>query len=244
MTGLALRVRGVHKSYDAPVLAGLDLDVPVGALVALLGPSGCGKTTLLRVVAGFERIEAGTVEVGGQLVAGCSETTRDRHVAPERRRVGIVPQEGALFPHLSVHDNVAFGLPRPARRGPRPDEVLELVGLAGLGARMPHELSGGQQQRVAIARALCQRAPLLLADEPVSALDPASAEQVLTLLADLAHTDALAVLCVLHQPELARRHSDRVIGLLHGQTVFDVPAHALPPEQVAALYESAPEQPR
>ncbi len=162
----ALRVRGLSKSFDAPVLDGIDLDVAAGALVALLGPSGCGKTTLLRLVAGFERADAGTIEVGGQLVEG-----PDCHLPPERRRIGIVPQEGALFPHLSVHANVAFGLARGERRGTRPDEVLELVGLAGLGSRMPHELSGGQQQRVALARALAPRPSLVLLDEPFSALD-------------------------------------------------------------------------
>ena len=124
--GLALRVRGVSKAFDAPVLDDLDLDVPVGSLVALLGPSGCGKTTLLRLVAGFECADAGTVEVGGRLVEGRDASGRGRHVAPERRRVGIVPQEGALFPHLSVHDNVAFGLPRAARRGTSPTKNMRL----------------------------------------------------------------------------------------------------------------------
>ena len=219
MTGLALRVRGVHKSYDAPVLAGLDLDVPVGALVALLGPSGCGKTTLLRIVAGFERLEAGTVEVGGQLVAGCSETAKDRHVAPERRRVGIVPQEGALFPHLSVHDNVAFGLPRPARRGPRPDEVLELVGLAGLGARMPHELSGGQQQRVAVARALAPSPSLVLLDEPFSALDAGLRATVRAeVRASLRAAGASAVL-VTHDQQEALSVADIVAVVRDGRVV-------------------------
>ena len=214
MNELALRVRGVHKSYDAPVLTGLDLDVEPGTLVALLGPSGCGKTTLLRIVAGFERAAAGTVEVGGQLVEGPGRT-----VAPERRRVGIVPQEGALFPHLSVHDNVAFGLPRAERRGTRPDEVLELVGLAGLGGRMPHELSGGQQQRVAVARALAPRPSLVLLDEPFSALDAGLRAQVRAeVRASLQAAGASAVL-VTHDQQEALSVADVVAVVRDGRVV-------------------------
>ncbi|MBC7373654.1 MAG: ABC transporter ATP-binding protein, partial [Frankiales bacterium] len=214
MTELALRVRGLSKAFGAPVLNGLDLDVVAGSLVALLGPSGCGKTTLLRLVAGFEPTDAGTVEVGGQLVAGpgC-------HVAPERRRVGIVPQEGALFPHLSVHDNVAFGLTRAQRRGTRPDEVLELVGLAELGRRMPHELSGGQQQRVALARALAPRPSLVLLDEPFSALDAGLRATVRAeVRASLQAAGAAAVL-VTHDQQEALSVADVVAVVRDGQVV-------------------------
>jgi iron(III) transport system ATP-binding protein len=214
VSDLALRVRGVAKAYDAPVLTGLDLDVEVGSLVALLGPSGCGKTTLLRIVAGFERAAAGTVEVGGQLVEGPGGA-----VAPERRRVGMVPQEGALFPHLSVHDNVAFGLPRAERRGARPDEVLELVGLAGLGGRMPHELSGGQQQRVAVARALAPRPSLVLLDEPFSALDAGLRAQVRSeVRASLRAAGASAVL-VTHDQQEALSVADVVAVVRDGRVV-------------------------
>ena len=214
MTELALQVRGVRKSYDAPVLTGLDLAVETGSLVALLGPSGCGKTTLLRVVAGFERAEAGTVEVGGALVEGPG-----RHLAPERRRVGIVPQEGALFPHLSVRDNVAFGLPRPARRGTRPDEVLELVDLVGLGTRMPHELSGGQQQRVAVARALAPRPSLVLLDEPFSALDAGLRATVRAQVrASLRAAGASAIL-VTHDQQEALSVADVVAVVRDGRVV-------------------------
>ena len=214
MSDLALRVRGVEKSFDAPVLTGLDLDVPVGSLVALLGPSGCGKTTLLRIVAGFERAQAGTVEVGGELVEGPGRT-----VPPERRRVGIVPQEGALFPHLSVHDNVAFGLSRAERRGSRPDEVLDLVGLAGAGARMPHELSGGQQQRVAVARALAPRPSLVLLDEPFSALDAGLRAQVRSeVRASLRAAGASAVL-VTHDQQEALSVADVVAVVRDGKVV-------------------------
>jgi iron(III) transport system ATP-binding protein len=169
----ALRVEGLTKSYGPhapPVLDGLDLTVPGGALAAVLGPSGCGKTTLLRVIAGFLRADAGSVTVGGRVLTGPGV-----HLPPERRRVGIVPQEGALFPHLSVARNVAFGLTGLDRtaRGRRTEEMLDLVGLAGYGERMPHELSGGQQQRIALARALAPRPALVLLDEPFNALDSA-----------------------------------------------------------------------
>ena len=214
MTDLALRVRGVTKSYDAPVLTGLDLDVEVGSLVALLGPSGCGKTTLLRVVAGFERAASGTVEVGGQVVEGPGRT-----VPPERRRVGIVPQEGALFPHLSVHDNVGFGLPRAERRGSRPDEVLELVGLAGLGRRMPHELSGGQQQRVAVARALAPRPSLVLLDEPFSALDAGLRAQVRAEVRESLRAAGASAVLVTHDQQEALSVADVVAVVRDGKVV-------------------------
>jgi iron(III) transport system ATP-binding protein len=166
-----LIVRGLVKSFGAqPVLRGVDLTVPEGTLAAVLGPSGCGKTTLLRIVAGFDNPDAGEVLIGGRAVAGPG-LSRGRAVAPERRAVGIVPQEGALFPHLTVAGNVGFGLPRGRASSSRVEQMLELVGLAGYGSRMPHELSGGQQQRVAVARALAPAPALILLDEPFSALD-------------------------------------------------------------------------
>ncbi|MEI2697275.1 MAG: ATP-binding cassette domain-containing protein [Microthrixaceae bacterium] len=140
-----VRVLGVSKSFDGStnVLQGVDVDVDAGATLALLGPSGCGKTTLLRIIAGLDRPDDGTVSVGGRTLTGPSTM-----VPPERRRVGMVFQDWALFPHLSVSRNVGFGLPRQERRrSPRIDEALELVGLSSMGDRMPATLSGGQQQR-------------------------------------------------------------------------------------------------
>jgi iron(III) transport system ATP-binding protein len=166
-----MRVQGLHKSFGTTrVLIGLDLHVAERSLTAVLGPSGCGKTTLLRLVAGFGAPDAGEIWIGGTKVSWAGGG-----VPPERRSIGIVPQEGALFPHLSVERNVAFGLrgsdwSRAARKD-RVAELLALVGLAGYGSRMPHELSGGQQQRVAVARALAPRPALVLLDEPFSALD-------------------------------------------------------------------------
>ena len=167
--GLGLHVSGLAKSFGAlKVLDGVALDVPAGVMTAVLGPSGCGKTTLLRLVAGFERADAGRIVIGDQVA---TDVTSGVHLPPERRRIGYVAQEGALFPHLSVAANIGFGLPRAARRGSRIDDLLELVGMPGLGERMPHELSGGQQQRVALARALAPEPALVLLDEPFAALD-------------------------------------------------------------------------
>lgn len=211
-----LRITGVSKGYGpgSTVLDGLGLDVPGGALAAVLGPSGCGKTTLLRVIAGFLRADAGTVVVGGRTLTGPGT-----HLPPENRRVGIVPQEGALFPHLSVARNVAFGLTgrdRAERRG-RTDEMLDLVGLAGYGERMPHELSGGQQQRVALARALAPAPALVLLDEPFNALDSALRAGVRAdVRAALRATGATGVL-VTHDQQEALSTADLVAVVRDGR---------------------------
>ncbi|MFH9063250.1 ABC transporter ATP-binding protein [Streptomyces coeruleorubidus] len=211
-----LHVEGLTKSYGAgePVLRGLELTVPAGTLAAVLGPSGCGKTTMLRVVAGFLPADAGTIRLGDRLLNGAGV-----HVPPERRRIGIVPQEGALFPHLSVARNVAFGLTR-ADRGERrrtTDEMLELVGLTGYGDRMPHELSGGQQQRVALARALAPRPQLVLLDEPFNALDSALRAGVRAdVRSALRATGATAVL-VTHDQQEALSTADLVAVVRDGR---------------------------
>jgi iron(III) transport system ATP-binding protein len=211
-----LHVEGLTKSYGAgePVLRGLELAVPAGALAAVLGPSGCGKTTMLRIVAGFLHAEAGTVRLGGRLLSGPGG-----HVSPERRRIGIVPQEGALFPHLSVARNVAFGLTRLERteRRRRTEDMLELVGLAGYGDRMPHELSGGQQQRIALARALAPSPQLVLLDEPFNALDSALRAGVRSdVRAALRATGATAVL-VTHDQQEALSTADLVAVVRDGR---------------------------
>jgi len=163
----AITCTGVVKSHGRnPVLRGLDLTVPDGAVVTVLGESGSGKTTLLRIIAGFDRPDAGTIVIDGQVV-----DSADRFVPPERRRIGYVAQEGNLFPHLTIARNIAFGLPRRERGNGRVEELLDLVGLGGTGRRYPHQLSGGQQQRVALARALAPRPSVVLLDEPFSSLD-------------------------------------------------------------------------
>ena len=168
-TGAApVSVTGLSKSYgDVPVLRDVALRIAPGALVALLGPSGCGKTTLLRTIAGLERHTTGEVRVGERLLAGDGT-----FIPPERRRVGMVFQDGAVFPHLSVARNVGYGLPRRTPgRDARIADALELVGLGGYGDRTPATLSGGQLQRVALARALAPRPAVILLDEPFSSLD-------------------------------------------------------------------------
>ena len=211
----SLTVRDVYKSYGAvAALSGVDLDVPTGVLTAVLGPSGCGKTTLLRCVAGFERLDAGEVVLAGRRVAGAGS-----HTAPERRRVAVVPQEGALFPHLSVAGNVAYGLDRAARRSGRVAEVLALVGLAGLGDRMPHQLSGGQQQRVAVARALAPRPPLVLLDEPFTALDAGLRAELRRDVRAALRVDGATAVLVTHDQGEALSMADQVAVMRDGQIV-------------------------
>jgi iron(III) transport system ATP-binding protein len=183
----------------------------------LLGPSGCGKTTTLRLIAGFEELDEGSVEIAGRIVA-----TADRSEPPEQRHVGMVFQDGALFPHLSVGKNVAFGLPRRAgNRDDRVAEALRIVGLAGYEKRMPYELSGGQQQRVALARALAPAPEVILLDEPFSNLD---AELRAVVRAEvrqiLADAKATAVL-VTHDQEEALSLADRVAVMWEGRIVQD-----------------------
>jgi iron(III) transport system ATP-binding protein len=221
-------VRGVCKSYGGhQVLRGVDLSIESGSLTAILGASGSGKTTLLRVLAGFERADAGAISMGDRVV-----DDGRRHLAPERRRVGYVPQEGALFPHLSVAANVAFGLHRAARRGGRVNELLALVGLAGLGHRYPHQLSGGQQQRVALARALAINPSIVLLDEPFSSLDAALRASVRADVVTALRTAGATALLVTHDQDEALSMADRVAVLRDGiiaqigapQQLYDRPA--------------------
>jgi iron(III) transport system ATP-binding protein len=162
-----LTATDLHKAFgDHAVLRGVDLTVPDGAFAAVLGASGSGKTTLLRILAGFERPDRGVVAVGGVIL-----DDDHHHLRAERRRIGYVPQEGSLFPHLTVAGNVGFGLRAREGREEEIAELLERVGLSGLGHRYPHQLSGGQQQRVALARALAVRPRIVLLDEPFASLD-------------------------------------------------------------------------
>jgi iron(III) transport system ATP-binding protein len=208
-----LIVSGLEKSFGgARVLRGLDLQVPAGKLAAVLGPSGCGKTTLLRIVAGFETADRGSVVLDGIQVAG-----PDLHLPPERRRVGVVPQEGALFPHLTVSGNVGFGLTRAQRRAGRVDELLALVGLGGFGQRMPNELSGGQQQRVALARALAPEPALVLLDEPFSALDTGLRAAVREDVRSALQTAGATAVLVTHDQEEALSMADLVAVMWDGR---------------------------
>jgi iron(III) transport system ATP-binding protein len=217
-----LRIAGLRASHGGTqVLDGLDLTVADGDLACVLGPSGCGKSTLLRVIAGFHRPTGGTVAVGGRVL----DDGRTR-VAAERRRIGYVPQDGALFPHLSAAANIGFGLPRAGRRE-RVAELLELVGLAGLGARHPHQLSGGQQQRVALARALAPRPELLLLDEPFAALDAALRTELRAQVAAALRAAAATAILVTHDVDEALAFADVIAVLRDGRVVQADTGHAL-----------------
>ena len=218
MTSAHLRCEAIAKSFGARgVLRDVDLEVAEGTLTAILGSSGSGKTTLLRVIVGFIAPDAGTVTIGGSIVAGGGR----KAVAPDKRAVGYVAQEGALYPHLSVGENVGFGLPRGERkRGGRIVEALELVGLGGdYAERRPHELSGGEQRRVALARALAPRPRLVLLDEPFSGLDAAlRAETRAAVLHALTREGATAVM-VTHDQAEALSTGDKVGVLREGELV-------------------------
>jgi iron(III) transport system ATP-binding protein len=225
----ALEISDLHKAFGTnAVLTGVDLTVPPGSLTAILGPSGSGKTTLLRLIAGFERPDRGTISLGGTVVDAAGSTW----LAPERRRIGYVPQEGSLFPHLTVYKNIGFGVPRDERDGGRVAELIEMIGMEGLDGRYPHQLSGGQQQRVALARALAMRPDVVLLDEPFSSLDPALRAGVRADVRALLHTAGATALLVTHDQDEALSLADRVAVIHCGrirqtdtpQELYDSPA--------------------
>jgi iron(III) transport system ATP-binding protein len=211
-TGL-IRLDSVSKRFGSvQAVACADLEIGRGEFVALLGPSGCGKTTLLRLIAGFEVPDEGVVEIGDEVVAG------RRWVPPERRRVGMVFQDYALFPHLTVAENVGYGVPRE-HRDVRVGEVLELVGLSGYGGRYPHELSGGQQQRVALARSLAPKPQIVLLDEPWSNIDALRRASLRDELAAILRAAEVTVLLVTHDREEAFSVADRLALMRDGHVV-------------------------
>jgi iron(III) transport system ATP-binding protein len=210
-----LTVSDLWKGYgERPVLQGVNLEVPPGSLTAVLGLSGCGKTTLLRVIAGFERAERGSVSLGGR-------TLDDGHtyLPTEKRGIGYVPQEGALFPHLSVEANVGFALSRAERRGKAVATLLEMVGIAPLAKRLPNQLSGGEQQRVALARALAPRPHALLLDEPFSSLDASLRVRVREEVHALLREQGVTTMLVTHDQEEALSLADSVAVLRDGTIV-------------------------
>ena len=225
---MTLHLTGIGKSFGAvPVLADVDLAVPSGSRMALVGASGSGKSTLLRLIAGFERPDAGRIALDGAVLA-------DPHtsVPAHRRGIGFVPQDGALFPHITVAGNIGFGLPRGPRRAARVREMMELTALAPeLADRRPHELSGGQQQRVALARALAPAPQVILLDEPFSALDAGLRAQTREATVDILERAAVTTLLVTHDQDEALSFGD-LIGVVAGgrlaqrgepSAVFDAP---------------------
>jgi iron(III) transport system ATP-binding protein len=232
-----IRLDAVSKAFGTTLaVRDASLCVDRGEVVALLGPSGCGKTTLLRLVAGFERPDRGTIELDGGLVAGDGVWQ-----PPEKRKVGIVFQDYALFPHLSVAENIGFGLRRRLRSS-RVAELLSTVGLEGLAERYPHELSGGQQQRVALARALAPAPELVLLDEPWSNVDPFLRETLRAEVADIIRPLGVTVVLVTHDREEAFSLADRIALMRDGTVVQEGTAEELylaPTDRWAAEFVGA-----
>lgn len=211
----SVRVDSVTAGYGGPpVLSDINLGVTSGEFVAILGSSGSGKTTLLRVIAGFLKPNHGSVRFGDRTVSGAGVW-----VAPEKRNVGIVPQEGALFPHLDVQGNVGFGLQKAMDKDMRIAEVLEMVGMSDFATARPQELSGGQQQRVALARAIAPRPDVLLLDEPFTALDAGLRVALRTEVRDLLATLGTTSIMVTHDQEEALSISDHVAVMRNGQII-------------------------
>jgi phosphonate transport system ATP-binding protein len=244
--GVKLAVRDLTMRYanDHTALSGLNLSVHAGEMVVVLGSNGSGKSTFMKCVVGLNRPTAGSVEVAGCDLAKLS----GRALRQGRLPLALISQHANLVKRRSVLANVCCGtlgrhrtLGTAFGRVPR-EEIepalgcLEEVGLLHLAAQRAGTLSGGQAQRVAVARALAQQPHVLLADEPVASLDPEAADEVMRLLRRLATDDGLAVVCVLHQPELASRYADRLVGLRLGRMEFDRPASAVSSQQIARLY--------
>ena len=214
MADTFLRCENVTKHFgDVVAVDGASIEVERGRTLALLGASGCGKTTLLRIIAGFERPDSGRVELGGRVL-----NAPGVFMPPEKRRVGLVFQDFALFPHLSVASNVAFGMTQKnGRRRARIEELLSLVGLEGLGGRMPHELSGGQQERVALARSLAAEPDLILLDEPFSNLDTGLRQRVRAEVRQIIESLGTTAIFVTHDQEEALSLAQRVAVVIAGR---------------------------
>ena len=212
----------------------LNLTIENNAFVTLLGPSGCGKTTLLRMVAGFNSIEGGTIAFNGRVI---------NDIAPNKRNIGMVFQNYAVFPHMTVRENVAFGLEN--RHLPkneikrRVDEILETVKITQYADRLPERLSGGQQQRVALARTLNQNPSIILADEPVAALDPVTAHQVMADFKRINEEMNITILINIHHVDLALGYAQRVVGIRAGEIVYDGPASEVTQDILDSIYNGS-----
>jgi iron(III) transport system ATP-binding protein len=215
MSPADLVVVGVHKSFGPNmVLRGVDLKVPAGAFVAILGPSGSGKTTLLRTIAGFERPDQGSIQVGEDVL-----DDEGVYVAPEHRHIGYVSQNGSLFPHLTVAANVKFGLPRDRRHSHEVHHLLDVVDLEPFADRYPHQLSGGQQQRVALARALAVEPRIILLDEPFASLDASARTEVRSDVKRILRNFGATAILVTHDQDEALSMADSVAVIRDGLIV-------------------------
>ena len=211
-----LEVTNLNRAYGARrVVRDVSLQIAAGQVTCLLGPSGCGKSTTLRMIAGVETLESGTVTIDGKLMAGGAKS-----VPPEARSVGLMFQDFALFPHLTVAQNIAFGLKGASvDKAHRVDSLLERVTLTGFGAKHPHQLSGGEQQRVALARALAPRPRVMLMDEPFSGLDNRLRDGIRDATLDILKAEGTAVLLVTHEPDEAMRMGDEIALMRNGSIV-------------------------
>jgi len=224
----------VKKYGENVIIPDLNLDVREGEFFTLLGPSGCGKTTLLRMVAGFNSIEGGTIAFNGRVI---------NDIAPNKRNIGMVFQNYAVFPHMTVRENVAFGLEN--RHLPkneikrRVDEILETVKITQYADRLPERLSGGQQQRVALARTLNQNPSIILADEPVAALDPVTAHQVMADFKRINEEMNITILINIHHVDLALGYAQRVVGIRAGEIVYDGPASEVTQDILDSIYNGS-----
>ncbi len=218
---IVLKISQISKQFDrnsSPVLSQVSLELQEGEILGLLGPSGCGKTTLLRLIAGFESLNSGSIELSGESIA-----TSNKSIAPEHRNIGMVFQDYALFPHLTIAQNVAFGLQKTSRKRFAPvqiqaltQESIERVGLSGLELRYPHELSGGQQQRVALARALAPQPAMILLDEPLSNLDIQVRLRLRQEIRSILKTAGMSAIFVTHDQEEALSMCDRIAVMNKG----------------------------
>jgi iron(III) transport system ATP-binding protein len=211
-----LEVQGLCRAFGGrPVVDDVSLSVAAGQVTCLLGPSGCGKSTTLRMIAGVERADRGEIRIDGRLVSG-----RGVHVPPEDRSVGLMFQDFALFPHLTVAENVGFGLRLDkAAKQRRVWELLEKVDLSGFGSKHPHQLSGGEQQRVALSRALAPKPRVMLMDEPFSGLDNRLRDGIRDRTLELLMEEQTAVLLVTHEPDEAMRMADEIALMRGGRIV-------------------------
>ncbi len=248
---LPISVSNVHLSYGKlKVLRGASLSINAREGVVLLGANGCGKSTLMRALNGLEKPQSGEIQIFGQSVTQAKGAT----LRTIRRRMGYVFQQFNLIPQLTAFQNVLFGLLGQRRLGlincvssfasaedrERAMQCLERVGMSDRARHRPTELSGGQQQRVAIARMLMQDPEIVIADEPIASLDPKGGREVLDLLWEIVRERNLAMLCTLHQLDLARDYADRIIGLREGVTALDCASDAINDEHLSSLYSSAP----
>lgn len=230
--GATITIENAVKRYgNDTIINGLSLEVKPGEFFTLLGPSGCGKTTLLRMIIGFNSIEGGTFKINDRVI---------NDIPTNKRNIGMVFQNYAVFPHMNVFDNVAFGLRN--RKLPKDEierkvnSILKVVKIDHLKDRMPANLSGGQQQRVALARTLAQNPKIILADEPVAALDPVTAKQVMSDFKKINQEMNITILINIHHVELALAYADRIIGIRAGKIVYDGPSADVTEDVLNMIY--------